>query len=95
MLNTHTEYDFQDAFQNDRSAGNGAYERKRTIWKVMVANIAKVSFDQMVILVSEIIDTSLYAFSAFRVKEQVKAAYCLTYMATLKMEDKVFLRNVD
>jgi hypothetical protein len=27
-LNTLTEYDFQDAFKNGRSAGNGAYARK-------------------------------------------------------------------
>jgi hypothetical protein len=27
VLNTFTEQDFQDAFQNGRRAGNGAYER--------------------------------------------------------------------
>jgi hypothetical protein len=28
VMNTVTEHDFQDAFKNDRSAGNGAYPRK-------------------------------------------------------------------
>jgi hypothetical protein len=30
VLNTLTEHDFEDAFKNGRSAGNGAYARKGT-----------------------------------------------------------------
>jgi hypothetical protein len=44
MLNTITEHDFQDAFKNGRSTGNGAYERKWTISSVMVVSRLKVSF---------------------------------------------------
>jgi hypothetical protein len=33
VLNTFTEHDFQDAFKNGRSAGNGAYEQKGTASK--------------------------------------------------------------
>jgi hypothetical protein len=44
VLDTLTEHDFQDAFKNGRSAGNGAYERKRTASSVMVASRPKVSF---------------------------------------------------
>jgi hypothetical protein len=44
VLNTLTEHDFQDAFQNGRSAGNGAYALKGTTSRVMVASRPKVSF---------------------------------------------------
>jgi hypothetical protein len=44
VLNTHTEHDFQDAFQSGRSAGNGAYALKGTTSRVMVASRTKVSF---------------------------------------------------
>jgi hypothetical protein len=44
VLNTLTELDFQDAFKNDRSAGNGAYAWKRTTSRVMVASRHKFSF---------------------------------------------------
>jgi hypothetical protein len=39
MLNTLTEHDFQDAFkQNGRRTGNGAYTRKGTTLRVMMAS---------------------------------------------------------
>jgi hypothetical protein len=38
VLNTLTEHDFQDAFKNGRRAGNGAFTRKMTTWRVMVAS---------------------------------------------------------
>jgi hypothetical protein len=39
------EHDFQDVFKkNGKSAGNGAYSRKRTTSRVMVASRPKVSF---------------------------------------------------
>jgi hypothetical protein len=38
VLNTLTEYDFQDGIKNGRSAGNGAYARKGTTSRVMVAS---------------------------------------------------------
>jgi hypothetical protein len=44
VLNTLTEHDFQDAFKNGRSAGNGAYTQKETISRVMVTSSLKVSF---------------------------------------------------
>jgi hypothetical protein len=44
MLNTLTEHDFEDAFENSRSAANGACAQKGTTWRVMVANRPKVSF---------------------------------------------------
>jgi hypothetical protein len=44
VLNTLTEHDFQDAFKNGRSAGNGAYARKGTSSRVMVASRPKISF---------------------------------------------------
>jgi hypothetical protein len=44
VLNTFTKHDFQDALKNGRSSGNGAYARKGTISKVMVASKPKVSF---------------------------------------------------
>jgi hypothetical protein len=34
VLNSLTEHDFQDAFKNGRSAGNGAYARKGTTSRV-------------------------------------------------------------
>jgi hypothetical protein len=45
MLNTLTEHNFQGAFKNGRSAGNGAYARKGAFTRVMVAIRPKVSFD--------------------------------------------------
>jgi hypothetical protein len=38
VLDTLTEHDFQNAFKNSRSAGNGAYARKGTTLRVMVAS---------------------------------------------------------
>jgi hypothetical protein len=43
-LNTLTEHDFQDAFKNGRSAGNGTYARKGTTSRVIVACRPKVCF---------------------------------------------------
>jgi hypothetical protein len=43
-LNILTEQDFQDVFKNGRSAENGAYTRKGTTSKVLVASRPKVSF---------------------------------------------------
>jgi hypothetical protein len=48
LPNTRREHDFQDAFKNGRSAGNGAYALKRTTSREMVASRPKVSFDQVV-----------------------------------------------
>jgi hypothetical protein len=44
FLNTLTEHDFQDAFKNGRSAGNGTYAWKRTTTRFMMASWPKVSF---------------------------------------------------
>jgi hypothetical protein len=44
VLNTLIEHDFQDAFKNGRSAGNGAYTRKGTTSRVMVTSRPKISF---------------------------------------------------
>jgi hypothetical protein len=44
VLNTLTDHDFQAAFKNGRSAGNGAYAQKRTTSRVMMASRPKVSF---------------------------------------------------
>jgi hypothetical protein len=33
VLNNLTEHNFEDAFKNGRSAGNGAYTRKGTTWR--------------------------------------------------------------
>jgi hypothetical protein len=44
VLNTLTEHDFQDAFKKDRSYGNSACTQKRTISRVMMASMPKVSF---------------------------------------------------
>jgi hypothetical protein len=45
--NTITEHDFQDAFKNGRSTGNGAYVWKGATSTVMVGIMPKVSFHQM------------------------------------------------
>jgi hypothetical protein len=37
VLNSLTEHDFQDAFKNGRSAGNGAYSLKGTTLRLMMA----------------------------------------------------------
>jgi hypothetical protein len=57
VLNTLTEHDFQTAFKNGTSTGNGAYEQNETTSRVMVVSRTKVSFDQMAASVSEIIDS--------------------------------------
>jgi hypothetical protein len=44
VLNSLTEHNFQDEFKNGRSTGNGAYVRKGTTSRVMVASMTKVSF---------------------------------------------------
>jgi hypothetical protein len=44
VLKTLTEHDFKDAFKNDRSAGNGAYARKVTTSRAMLASRPKVDF---------------------------------------------------
>jgi hypothetical protein len=44
VLNNLTKHDFQDAFKNDRSTGNGAYARKGVTLRVMVASRPKVTF---------------------------------------------------
>jgi hypothetical protein len=62
VLNTLTESNFQDAFKNDRSAGNCAYVQKGTTSKVMVASRHKVSFDEMVAPVSGIMECPSYLF---------------------------------
>jgi hypothetical protein len=36
VANTLTEHDFQDAFKNDRTAGNGAYAKKGTKVRVLL-----------------------------------------------------------
>jgi hypothetical protein len=47
VLNTLTEHNFQDTLKkNGRSAENGAYARKGTTSRLMVASMPKVSFDQ-------------------------------------------------
>jgi hypothetical protein len=42
VMRTLTERGFQDAFEDDRSARNGVYARKRTTSKVMVSSGRKV-----------------------------------------------------
>jgi hypothetical protein len=44
VLNTLTEHNFQDAFKNGRTAGNGAYSRNGTTTRAMVASSPNVSF---------------------------------------------------
>jgi hypothetical protein len=44
VLNSLTEYDFQDAFKNGRSAGSGAQAWKGTSSRAMVASRRKVTF---------------------------------------------------
>jgi hypothetical protein len=51
-------------FQIGRSTGKGAYRRKGSISRVMVASRQNVS-DQMAASVSEIMDGSLYATCQF------------------------------
>jgi hypothetical protein len=52
-------HDFQDAFANSTSDGNGAYARKGTFLRVMVAIRRKV-FDQIRAPVPEIMDGCVY-----------------------------------
>jgi hypothetical protein len=56
VMNTFTEQDFKNAFKNDRCSGNGAYTRKATTSWVMVASRPRISFDQKVAPVLEIVD---------------------------------------
>jgi hypothetical protein len=44
VLNTLTEHDFQDAFKNGRSAGNGACTQKGTYLRMMMVSRPKISF---------------------------------------------------
>jgi hypothetical protein len=44
VLNTLTEHHFQEAIKNGRSARNGAYTRKGTALRVMVASRSTVTF---------------------------------------------------
>jgi hypothetical protein len=44
VLNTLTEHDFQDVFNNGRIAGNGAYARKGSTSRVMVVSRLEASF---------------------------------------------------
>jgi hypothetical protein len=44
LLNTLTEHDFQDAFKNGRSSGNGVYAWKGTVSRMMMASKPKVNF---------------------------------------------------
>jgi hypothetical protein len=44
MLNSITEHDFQDAFKEWQSAGNGAHAQKETTSRVVVASRPKVNF---------------------------------------------------
>jgi hypothetical protein len=44
VLNTLTEYHFQDALKKCRNTENDAYERKRHTLKVMVTSRPKISF---------------------------------------------------
>jgi hypothetical protein len=68
-LNTLTDHDFQDAFRNGRSTGNGVYARKETISGVMVTSKPKATCDQMAALVPEImcgpLHNSLYGLLEF------------------------------
>jgi hypothetical protein len=56
MLNTTSRMHLKKG----RSTGNGAYERKRTSSKVMVASRPRVSFSQIEVSVPEIMDTPLF-----------------------------------
>jgi hypothetical protein len=44
VLNTFIENDFQDTFKRWQKPGNGAYERKGTTSRVIMASRPKVSF---------------------------------------------------
>jgi hypothetical protein len=56
MMNAPIEHNFQDAFTKGRSAENGVYAWKGTTSRVMVASRPKVSFDQMMAPVPEMMD---------------------------------------
>jgi hypothetical protein len=58
VLNTLTEYDFQDAHKSGRNARNSAYAQKGTTSRVMVANSPNASFSQVAAPVPEIMDTT-------------------------------------
>jgi hypothetical protein len=60
VLNTLKQHNFQDAFKNHRSAGNGAYTGKRNTSRKMVAIRPKVSFSPDGSTVLEIMDIALY-----------------------------------
>jgi hypothetical protein len=55
VLNTLTDRDFQDAYKKWQSAGNGAYARKGTTSRVIVAVGPKLVFDQMAAPVPKIV----------------------------------------
>jgi hypothetical protein len=44
VLQTLTKHNFKNAFKNNRSAGNGAYARKVTTSRAMLASRPKVNF---------------------------------------------------
>jgi hypothetical protein len=56
MLNTLREHDFQDAFKNGRSSGDGAYTQKGPTSRVIVASSPKVSLTAPV---TEIMDARI------------------------------------
>jgi hypothetical protein len=58
VLNTLTEDDFRDAFQNGRSADNGTYARKGTTSRLMGIS-PKLFLDQIAAPVPEIMDGCL------------------------------------
>jgi hypothetical protein len=57
VLNTLTE-DFQDAFKNGRSVGNGANVQEGTASRVMVASRPKATFDKTAATIPEIMDAA-------------------------------------
>jgi hypothetical protein len=64
-LNTVREHDFQGAFKNGRSIGNGAYVRNGATSRVMVASRLKVS-DQMAAPVPDMMHTSsIYQYGLY------------------------------
>jgi hypothetical protein len=60
VLNTLTEHDFHDAFNNDRRDGNGANEREGTISRGWWPVGPKLAFDLMAAPVPGIMDTTLH-----------------------------------
>jgi hypothetical protein len=58
-LNILWEHDFRNVFKNSRSSESGAWARKGTASRVMVASRPKIIFDHIA-RVPEIVDGSLY-----------------------------------